>query len=64
MGFNRNNAPDFKGLFKLHLDFKSQGRDTTFTFGHALLKKAILKGKVAKGVHIFSVTVCRLGVKK
>ena len=31
----------------LYLDFEAQGHDSTFTFCHTLLKKAILEGKTA-----------------
>ena len=39
----------------LYLDFEAQGRDSTFTFRHALLKKAILEGKRAT-VRFFLIT--------
>ena len=42
VGVQRHNVPHFKGLIMLYLDFEAQGRDSTFTFFHALLKKAIL----------------------
>ena len=47
MGAQRHNVPHFKGLIMLYLDFEAQGRDSTFAFCQALLKKAILEGKRA-----------------
>ena len=39
----------FKGLIVLYLDVEAQGRDSTFTFSHTQLKKAILLHKRAIG---------------
>ena len=39
----------FKGLISGNVDFEAQGRDSTFTFLHSLLKKAILLHKRAIG---------------
>ena len=47
VGVQRHNVPHFKGLIMLYLDFEAQGRDSTFTFCHVLLKKAILLHKMA-----------------
>ena len=47
VGVQRSNVPHFKGLIMLCLDFETQGRDSTFTFCHAHLKKAILLFKMA-----------------
>ena len=43
----RHDVPHFKGLISGKLEPTTQGRDSTFTFLHALLKKAILEGKRA-----------------
>ena len=40
----------FKGLISGNLEPTGQGRDSTFTFCHTLVKKAILLLKEAKGV--------------
>ena len=50
LGVQRRYVPHFKGLISGNLDFEAQGRDSTFTFLHALLKKAILLHKRAKGM--------------
>ena len=47
MGVQRRTVPHFNGLIELYLDLQAQGRDSTFTFRHALVKKAILEGKRA-----------------
>ena len=49
VGVQRRYVPHFKGLICANLDFEAQGRDSTFTFLHALLEKAILFHKKAKG---------------
>ena len=41
------NLPHFKVLINSDLNPRVQGRDSTFTFCHTLLKKAILEGKRA-----------------
>ena len=48
----------------LYLDFEAQGRSSTFTFRHALLKKAILEGKTCNGRFILQGTVLILIRKK
>ena len=53
LGVQRRYVPHLKGLISTKVDLEAQGRDSTFTFRHTLLKKAILHLKRAKGVHIF-----------
>ena len=48
MGVQRRTVPHFKGLIMLYLDFEAQGRDSTFTFHHAYLNKAVLLHKMAR----------------
>ena len=57
MGVQRHTVPNFKGLIELYLDFQAQGRDSTFTICHALVKRAILHYKKAYGRFVFSTTV-------
>ena len=45
-----HNEPNFKGPISGNLDFEAQGRDSTFIFLYALLEKAILLVKRAKGM--------------
>ena len=47
LGVQRRYVPHFKDLISGNLDFEAQGRDSTFTFLHALLKKTILLHKRA-----------------
>ena len=56
-GVQRHNVPHFKGLIMLYLDIEAQGRGSTFTLCHALLKKAILEGKTCNGRFILQETV-------
>ena len=42
----------------LYLDIEAQGRDSTFTICHALLKKAILEGKTATVPFFLNTAVC------
>ena len=42
LGVQRCNVPHFKGLIYAKLELEAQGRDSTFTICHPLLKKAIL----------------------
>ena len=49
----RRNVPHFKGLIYAKVELEAQGCDSTFTICHALVKKAVLHCKMAKGVHIF-----------
>ena len=42
LGVQRRNVPHFKGLIYAKVELEAQGRNSTFTFHHALLKKAIL----------------------
>ena len=57
MGVQRRHVPHFKGLICAKVDLEAQGRDSTFTFCHAHLKKAILHHKRASGRFILSSTV-------
>ena len=41
----------------LYLDFEAQGRGSTFTLCHTILKKAILEGKTCNGRFILQETV-------
>ena len=41
-GVQRPYVPHFKGLISAKVDLEAQGRDSTFTFCHTHLKKAIL----------------------
>ena len=47
VGVKRHNVPHFKGLISAHLNPRSQGCDSTFTFCHFLLKMSILPLKMA-----------------
>ena len=47
MGVQRRHVPHFKGLIYVKVDLEAQGHESTFTFCHALLNKAILEGKTA-----------------
>ena len=49
LGVQRRYVPHFKGLISAKVDLEAQGRDSTFTFCHAQLKKAILLHKRAIG---------------
>ena len=42
LGVRESNVPHFKGIISANLNPRAHGRDGTFTFCHALLKKAIL----------------------
>ncbi len=42
MGVQRRYVHHFEGLISGKVELEAQGRDSTFTFHHALLKKAIL----------------------
>ena len=42
LGVQRRYVPHLKGLISGKVDLEAQGRDSTFTFCHALWKKAIL----------------------
>ena len=53
VGVQKRTISHFKGLISAKVDLEAQGRDSTFTLCHALLKKAILHLKRAKGVFIF-----------
>ena len=50
-------VPHFKGLIGAKVDLEAQGRDSTFTFCHAHLKKAILHHRRCKKRFVFSTTV-------
>ena len=47
LGVQRHYVPHFKGLISAKVDLEAQGRNSTFTFCHAQLKKAILLHKGA-----------------
>ena len=47
----------FKGLISGKVELEAQGRDITFTFCHALLKKAILHYKIEFGQILLHRTV-------
>ena len=49
LGVQRRYVPHFKGLISGKVELEAQGRDSTFTICHTLLKKAILEGKTPKG---------------
>ena len=57
LGVQRHYVPHFKGLISAKVDLEAQGRDSTFTFCHAHLKKAILHHKRCKKRFVFSTTV-------
>ena len=42
LGVQRRYVPYFKGIISGKVELEAQGRESTFTFCHALLKKAIL----------------------
>ena len=58
VGVQRCYVPHFKGLIYGIVEPEAQGRDSTFTFHHALLKKAILLHKMAIGLLLLLVCVC------
>ena len=49
----RRNVPHSKGLIYAKVELEAQGCDSTFTICQALVKKAVLHCKRAKGVYIF-----------
>ena len=57
-GVQGPNVPHFKGLICDYMELTAQGRDSTFTFRHALLKKAILHLKRANMPFFLSICVC------
>ena len=57
MGVQKRNVPHFKGLICAKVDLEAQGRESTFTFCYAQLKKAILHHTRASGRFILSSTV-------
>ena len=57
MEVQRRHVPHFKGLIYAKVDLEAQGRDSTFTFCHAHLKKAILHHRRCKKRFVFSTTV-------
>ena len=44
LGVQRRYVPHFKGLISGKVELEAQGRDSTFTFCHAHLKKAMKNG--------------------
>ena len=58
-----HNVPHFKGLIVLYLDVQAQGRDTTFSFHHAHLKKAVLYRKNRDRSDIF-LSQCTLAITR
>ena len=57
LGVQRRYVPHFKGLISGKVELEAQGRDSTFTFHHALLKKAILLHKRAPICWLMSMCV-------
>ena len=47
LGVQRRHVPHFEALNRAKVDLEAQGRDSTFTICHPLLKKAILDWKTA-----------------
>ena len=60
LGVQRRYVPHFKGLISGKVELDAQGRDSNFTFHHALLKKAILLLKMAKRPVFLQGAVCTL----
>ena len=58
MGVQRRHVPHFKGLIYAKVDLEAQGRDSTFTFCHALLIKTALVS------FVLSTTVCCEGSRE
>ena len=52
LGVKRPFVPHLKGLISGNVEPEDQGRGSTFTLGHARLKKAILHHKRAKGANL------------
>ena len=50
LGVHRHYVPHLKGLISGNLEPRAQGHDGNFIFCHALVEKAILHLKEAKGV--------------
>ena len=50
-------SPHFKGLIYAKVELEAQGRDSTFTICHTLVKRAILHYIKACGRFVFSTTV-------
>ena len=57
MGVQRRYVPNFNGLIYGKVEPDAQGRDSTFTFRHAQLKKAILLLKTPTVPRLFLGTV-------
>ena len=57
MGGQKHNVPHFKGLICAKVDLEAQGRESTFTFCYAQLKKAVLHHTRASGRFVLSSTV-------
>ena len=65
MGVQRRYVPHLKGLISGYVEPEAQGRGSTFTLGHARLKKAILHHKRAKGANIkLSECICQNHLNK
>ena len=54
LGVQRRYVPHLKGLISVKVDLEAQERDSTFTFFHAHLTKAILHLKEAKSTAVFT----------
>ena len=55
LGVQRRYVPHFKGMIYGKMEQEAQGRESTFTFHHSLLKNAISEGKSAAvqfGLHL------------
>ena len=62
LGVQRRYVHHFEGLISGKVELEAQGRDSTFTFHHALLKKAILEGKRAAIQRLMSMCVNALNI--
>ena len=57
LGVQRHYVPHFKDLISGKVELEAKGRDSTFTFCHALLKKTILHYKIEFGQRLLHMTV-------
>ena len=57
----RRYVPHLKGIIRGNLELAAQGRDSTFTFHHPLLKKAILHLKTVIVRKLFCLSVRSMG---
>ena len=63
MGVQEHTIAHFKALINAKVDLEVQGRDTTFTFHHAHVKKAVLHHKMAIGPLLLLICVSLLLIK-